>query len=75
MVDVDQEGQKKAAMLEPKWRRIFRVKNILPMILVFIWIMIYFLTRFFLFRSFYNNWYYAKSFFFGYIGLTQESSE
>jgi Zn-dependent protease with chaperone function len=35
MVDVDQEGQKKAAMLEPKWRRIFRVKNILPMILVF----------------------------------------
>ncbi len=69
MVELDQEGQKKASMLEPKGRRIFRVNNILPMILIFIWILIYLLSRFFLFRSFYNNWYYARSFFFGYIEM------
>ncbi|MFH2102583.1 MAG: M48 family metalloprotease [Chloroflexota bacterium] len=69
MVELNQEGQKKASMLEPKGRRIFRVKNVLPMMLIFIWILIYLLSRLFLFRSFYNNWYYARSFFFGYIEI------
>lgn len=69
MIEVDKESQKKAAFLGRIGRRIIRVKNLLPIVLVFVWITIYNLSRFFLFPSFYDNWYYAKSFFYGYIEI------
>jgi Zn-dependent protease with chaperone function len=67
MVELDKECQKKAAKLRLIGRRIFRTKNMLPGVLVFIWILIYNLTRFFLAPSFYNNQDYAQSFFYRYI--------
>jgi Zn-dependent protease with chaperone function len=67
MVELDKECQKKAAKLVLIGRRIFRTKNMLPGVLVFIWVLIYNLTRLFLAPSFYYNRDYARSFFYGYI--------